>query len=173
MPDPWRDPQTFAAIVVAISTVVYVVVTARILRASRDSTRATQAIFEAAHRPYVSVAGVDIGSVKEKTERAVVAKVVNFGSVPAQEYRYDVSVTREGKILDIGHNPTSTTALFPTNFMFIAVFLSAEQWDVLPEFTFRYKITYRGLTGHQHGHSAAYKYHDRSKSFHPMLSDWY
>src|SRR5690348_935053 len=97
-PSPWSDPQVVATVIAAFATVVYVIVTIGILRATNENTQVTRYIFEAAHRPYVFVKSITFGPLRRDPRiRAVLFEFSNAGSLPARDFFWDILITRDGR----------------------------------------------------------------------------
>ncbi|MDH3444210.1 MAG: hypothetical protein OEN50_09835 [Deltaproteobacteria bacterium] len=90
----WLNNNSGAVIVVVI--IVYGVVTIFLLRESRNHTIATRKIFEASHRPYVSIKIVQTDSAGQDHMRVVMV-FDNQGSVPANITTWEIKGSLMGE----------------------------------------------------------------------------
>jgi archaellum component FlaG (FlaF/FlaG flagellin family) len=96
-----------ATIVIAVATVLYLVATVLLWLTTRRSVNLTRDIFEASHRPYVSITEIEAvglnGDDSEEDETpdrvAIVFTLKNVGNVPAHDLRYEVRVSVDGSLM--------------------------------------------------------------------------
>jgi hypothetical protein len=166
---PVTDPQVLAAVITAAATVIYVAFTAAILKASRDNTKATRDIFEAAYRPYVSIASVTFGRAKSAAaEAGIMFEFRNCGTVPAMDFRYDITVAKDGKIVPTSFEAVSVLTLFPGEPFLVWYFPGREELANLEALGFSIKASYRGVTNQRHGYEGHYRYQHRTDGFMPL-----
>jgi hypothetical protein len=86
------DPVTLATVVIAIATVVNVIVSWFLWKATHRTANVTQNIFEAAHRPYLmSVLSADWRVEQQRFNFNT--EIRNFGSVPARKLKGRIIAT--------------------------------------------------------------------------------
>jgi hypothetical protein len=92
----WSDPSVILTTVIAVSTIVYVILTALIWHATLQNTRATRQILEASHRPYLGVSRV---ALREQYihDSAITVTIQNVGAVPSQRVEVDFKISLAGK----------------------------------------------------------------------------
>lgn len=101
-PPAWyEDPITVATIVIAGSTVVYVVATILLWRETRDSVKITRETFENSLRPFIGVPELSVHNHTDKLELVFTLKVMNFGSIPAIEVRTSANILADGNTLPV------------------------------------------------------------------------
>jgi hypothetical protein len=112
----WKDPITLATLVIAVSTVVSVVVSVLMWAAMRRQTKVTQAMFEAAYRPYIGAIELSpMTSIQELAWTVLTLQVKNSGSIPA------FGLTATWKLLIDGQSilqnvPSQKLTLLPNTF---------------------------------------------------------
>jgi hypothetical protein len=171
----WSDPTVIASVINALAMVVYVGITAGILKASRDNTKATRDIFEAAYRPYLSVSTMKFGPSKHRPqERIVLFELKNSGSVPATEFHCAITAILDGKARPANvHADSPSKTLFPNETTGVFYFPGEEELARIADVMFSVKISYRGVNGQKHGYEGRYHYHPRTDFFVPVTSDFH
>ncbi len=109
----WRDPVVFTAIftgVIAISTVVYMIITALLWKATKQSVDASrksleiaERTFEASHRPYLGIDRVSRKTPPGDPRWWIVVRVRNFGNLPAPDVEMEAVVQIDGKLIGEKH----------------------------------------------------------------------
>jgi hypothetical protein len=155
----WSEPSVVLTAVIALSTVVYVILTALIWWATLQNTRATREILESSHRPYLGIANVAL--LHEHLQHTALTIVVqNVGSVPSRCVEVDVNVALAGKVsraFDGSAQPP--LVLMPGQSFSLTHDLTEEEIKYLErskEFEARVEIRYCGGTDKQYRTSQAY-----------------
>ena len=109
----WRDPVVVTAIftaVIAVSTVVYTIITRRLWKATKQSVEASrksveiaEKTFEASHRPYLGIQRILRQTPPEDPHWWIVVTVRNFGTLPAPDVEMKAEVQIDGKLVGKKH----------------------------------------------------------------------
>ena len=119
-PDVWyKDAIALSTAIIAAATVVNLLVSIFLWRATANATNVTRKIYEAANRPYVGIPTVDTTLDTPNARVSFVCQVRNFGSVPAFEVDIlDSRVTVDDNSLNATIEPFGTHAIFPDSQVF-------------------------------------------------------
>lgn len=109
----WPDPVVFTAIftaVIAFSTVAYMIITALLWKAtkqsvdaSRKSVEIAEKTFKASHRPYLGIELTFRETPPEDPHWRIVVRVSNFGNLPAPDVEMKAEVQIDGKLVGEKH----------------------------------------------------------------------
>jgi hypothetical protein len=102
----YAQPITVATIVIAVATVVYTVITLRLLKITKD-------IFEASHRPYIGVFKMKPERDDEAKQLKVTIVYKNIGNVPAKSVKPSVQLFMNGFAIQMSHFESKTAVLMP------------------------------------------------------------
>jgi len=108
--DFWPVLSAIATLFAAIAALVYVWLTHKLAKATNRSTRITEQIYRAAHRPYVGVVEVAV-----QPDGRLRFKVANVGSVPANEFRNTYTIRLDGQPYQQPPDISRYATLFPQN----------------------------------------------------------
>jgi hypothetical protein len=155
----WSEPLVFLTAVLTVSTIVYVIVTGLIWRATRENARATREIIEASHRPYLGIANVRIVH-GQLLHSALEIVIQNVGSVPSCGVEVDVKIAPDGKVSRaFAGSSRPPLVLIPGQSFSLMHDLTQEEDKYLQppkKFEARMKIRYCGGTDKQYTTSGTY-----------------
>jgi hypothetical protein len=114
-PNAWNATVAKATVVIAIATILYLMATVLLWLTTRRSVTMTNDMFKASHRPYVGSMGVQRQDREEPRIIDFIAAYSNFGSIPAFEYRCNVTLIADRIVLpNVIKEEEEVIVLFPS-----------------------------------------------------------
>lgn len=167
----WSDPPVILATIGILITFAYTVLTWLIWDASRKNTQATREVLEAAHRPYIGIAGLAIqDAFDEDNEIRLVVSITNVGTVPARGIEIDVEINLSGKVSRrMGTSERPYIALFPGQTFGGKPALSREEVAFIAQsgcgLTVNVTVSYQGIGDKKYATYGGYEYDGKLQSF--------
>lgn len=149
----YNDPITIATVVIAVCTIFYSLFTFLLLKATVQNTRITNAIFDAAHRPYIGIPSIEYNRDEEKRFVQFTAMIENSGAVPAGDLQVDIQVLLDSVPLQISTYENNGSYIMPrstTKYLIKLMddkFTKVERAAVL---NLRFSIKYKGIAQKQY-----------------------
>lgn len=162
-PGPWyEDAIALSTVIIATATVVNLLVSIFLWRATANATNVTRKIYEAANRPYVGIPTVDTTLDPPSGTVSFICQVRNFGSVPAFEVDIlDSRVTVDDEQLNATVGLFGTHAIFPDSHVFhnLSFTNAPNAGHILATQRLEIQITleYKGVSENKY----RYEYHSR------------
>jgi hypothetical protein len=173
-PDPWyKDAIALSTVIIATATVVNLLVSIFLWRATANATNITRKIYEAANRPYVGIPTIDTTLDPPNGTVSFICQVRNFGSIPAFEVDIlDSRVTVDDKPLNATIEPFGTHAIFPDsqvfhNFSFTNA-PDAEQVLATRRLEIQITLEYKGVNENKYRYEYHSRYHPAARQFMPI-----
>lgn len=108
---PWyRDPATLSglsSIVIALATLLYVIISVFLWKATKRSADITEKMFEASNRPYIGIDRID--AVDKDYPKKIDLTVKNFGTVPAKDVWEETTARTHNEV--VHHHKSDPTIL--------------------------------------------------------------
>jgi hypothetical protein len=150
----YSDPVTLSTVVIAAATVVNLVISAFLWRATANATSITKQVFEAAHRPYLSVRKIDTQTDLDEHQIVLKIALTNFGSVPANSLEVESHFFLDSEEIDVDIKPIEPSILMPTVplTMFVALNEMQNVIEGKARLEFKIALSYKGVTKQQYGY---------------------
>lgn len=168
----WKDPliiTTIATAVIAVATVVNLLVAIFMWRVTRESTRITRSIFEAANRPYVGIPNVNVQKDDAAKKLDFTVRIKNFGSVPANEFSSKWDVLIDGVSQPQTGIPDKPAVLFPQVSVLLAGTFADPMYSSIvtgkSALEFVVKVRYKGVTQKEYYYRQKNRYYPQANSF--------
>jgi hypothetical protein len=157
----FKDPTTGATVVMALTTVANLIVSAMLWVTTNESVNIARSMYEAGNRPYLGVEGIGTGRDDSKKFLNFRAAIKNFGSAPAEETDLQWDVLLNGASMGGLSIPAKTSSIMPGNTVFLTGHIGVENFnDVISKRSVLQALVYASYKG---PNGKGYAYCERSQ----------